>query len=413
MTRQRTPALGFIFAVVLIDIIGLGLVIPIFPDLFKELGNLTYGEASRVGTRLVTVYALMQFICAPILGSLSDKYGRRPVLLIALFGLGIDYLFLAMAPTILLFFVGRFIAGICGASFTTAYAYMADISPPEKRARNYGLLGAAFALGFIIGPAIGGYLGSYGLRTPFFVAAGLTLINFLYGLFILPESLPKEERRAFNWKRANPLGSLRQLKKNRIVFGFALALFFLYIASHSVQSTWSYFGAELFDWESSDIGFSLSVVGVLVAIVQAGLIGNLTLKLGYKKTVHLGLFFTCAGLALFAITTTTTMLYGFLIVYVLGGLAGPTIQAFMSNQVPRNEQGELQGGITSLMSLAAIFGPSMMGETFYYFTKPDYYFPGAAFALGALFALICWLLASRVLKQAKEPKTDKPSAESV
>ena len=409
---KRTPALGFIFITVLIDIIGLGLVIPIFPDLLSELGNMSYGEASLTGTQLVTAYAIMQFIFAPILGGLSDKYGRRLVLLIALLGLAIDYLFLALAPTITLLFVGRIIAGMCGASFTTASAYIADVSPPEKRAKNFGMLGAAFALGFIIGPALGGLLGSVSLRFPFFISAGLTMLNFLYGFFFLPESLPKENRRNFSWKRANPVGSLRQLQKNPIIIGLAIALFFLYIAGHSVQSQWSYFGAEMFEWGPKDIGISLGVIGVMVAIVQGGLIGVVSKKLGNKKTIYLGLFFNLAGLILFSITTSETMLYSFLGVYVLGGLAGPTLQALMSSQVPNNEQGELQGGLTSLMSLSAIFGPIMMGITFKSFTVEENYFPGAPFALGAVFSLICLILCYRTLRKVKEPKNNDltPSA---
>ena len=405
---KRTPALGFIFITVLIDVIGLGLVIPIFPDLLSELGGLTFGEASRTGTQLVTVYAIMQFVCAPILGGLSDKYGRRLVILISLFGLAIDYLFLALAPTIALLFVGRVIAGICGASFTTASAYIADVTPPEKRAKNFGLLGAAFALGFIIGPALGGLIGSYDLRLPFFISAGLTLLNFLYGYFVLPESLPKENRRDFSWKRANPVGSLKQIRKNAIVLGLATALFFIYIAAHSVQSTWAYFGAEMFQWEPKDIGLSLTVVGIMVAIVQGGLIGFVTKKLGNKKTIYLGLFFNFSGLLLFSMASSTTMLYIFLAVYVLGGLAGPTLQGIISSQVPNNEQGELQGGLTSLMSLSSIFGPLMMGETFYLFTKPgNYYFPGAAFALGAVFSLICFILCYRTLRKLKDSKAEE------
>ena len=404
---KRTPALGFIFITVLIDIIGLGIVIPIFPDLFRELGGMTYGEAARVGGRLVTVYAVMQFIFSPILGGLSDKYGRRPVILISLIGLSTDYMFLALAPTISLLFVGRIIAGICGASFTTASAYIADVSAPEKRARNFGLLGAAFALGFIIGPAIGGLLGEFGLRVPFFVAGGLTLVNFLYGLFVLPESLSKGERRPFSWKRANPIGSLSQLKRNQIILGLATAFFFIYIAGHSVQTNWSYFGAEVFDWEPKDIGVSLAVVGVMVAAVQGGLIGIVTKKLGVKRTAYIGLFFNMLGLILFSMTKEIWMLYTFLAVYVLGGLAGPTLQGIMSSQLPNNEQGELQGGLTSLMSLASIFGPIIMTETFFYFTEgpgsEENYFPGAAFALGAVFSAICFLLVFRALQRA-DPK---------
>lgn len=407
---KRTPALGFIFITVLIDIIGLGLVVPIFPDLLKGLGGLTNGEASLKGTQLVAVYAIMQFIFAPILGGLSDQYGRRIVLLIALFGLAVDYLFLALAPTIPLLFVGRIIAGMCGASFTTASAYIADVSPPEKRAKNFGLLGAAFALGFIIGPALGGFLGALGLRVPFFISAGLTMLNFIYGFFFLPESLPKESRRKFSWKRANPAGSLKQLKKNPIIVGLASALFFVYLAGHSVQSQWSYFGAEMFKWGPKEIGASLGVIGVMVAIVQGGLIGIVSKKLGNKKTIYLGLLFNFAGLVLFSLTQTTTMLYTFLGVYVLGGLAGPTVQAIMAGQVPNSEQGELQGGLTSLMSLSAIFGPIMMGITFKFFTTEEYYFPGAPFALGAVFSLICAILCIRILRKVNESKAEEATS---
>lgn len=401
---NRTPALGFIFITVLIDVIGLGIVIPIFPDLISQIGDMSYAEAARIGGRLVTIYAVMQFIFAPILGGLSDQYGRKIVILISLLGLSIDYLFLALAPTIALFFVGRIIAGICGASFTTASAYIADVSAPEKRAKNFGMLGAAFALGFIIGPALGGFLGAYGLRVPFFVAAALTGLNFIYGLFILPESLSKEERRPFTWKRANPAGSLGQLKKNPIILGLATALFFIYIASHAVQTNWSYFGAEVFSWKPKDIGFSLTIVGVMVAVVQGGLIGFFTKKFGNKITVYVGLTMNMLGLLLFAFVTQTWMLYSVLAIYVLGGLAGPTLQGIMSSKLPRNEQGELQGGLTSLMSLAAVFGPVIMTETFYFFTHRDsgHYFPGAAFALGSVFSFVCLWLCVRTFRKLPE-----------
>lgn len=400
---KKTPALGFILITVLIDVIGIGIIIPIFPDLLKEIGDLTTGEASRVGNLLVTAYALMQFVFAPILGGISDQYGRRIVLLIALFGFTIDYLFLAFAPTIALFFVGRLFAGICGASFTTASAYVADVSPPEKRAQNFGLIGAIFGLGFIIGPVIGGFLGGMDIRLPFYVSAVLTFLNFLYGLFVLPESLPKEQRRKFDWKRANPVGSLKQLRKSEVVLGLATALFFVYIAAHSVQSNWSYFGAEVFDWGPKEIGLSLMVVGVLVAVVQAVLIRTTTKKFGQVKTIYIGLFCNFLGLILFSVSSEVWMIYSFLVVYVLGGLAGPTLQGIMSSQVKNEEQGELQGGLTSLVSLTSIIGPPIMGYTFFYFTKSDeLYFPGASFALGAILSLICVILTYRTLRNYNE-----------
>jgi len=401
---KRTPALGFILITVLIDVIGIGIIIPIFPDLLKEIGGLTTGEASAVGNLLVTAYAVMQFIFAPILGGISDQYGRRIVLLIALFGFTIDYLFLAFAPTIALFFVGRLFAGICGASFTTASAYVADVSPTEKRAQNFGLIGAIFGLGFIIGPLIGGLLGGIDIRLPFYVAAGLTFLNFLYGFFILPESLAIEQRRTFSWKRANPIGSLKQLKTNKVIFGLASALFFVYIAAHSVQSNWSYFGAEVFDWGPKEIGLSLMVVGVLVALVQAVLIRFSTKKFGQIKTIYIGLAFNCLGLILFSISSEVWMIYSFLVVYVLGGLAGPTLQGIMSSEVKSEEQGELQGGLTSLVSLTSIIGPPLMGGTFFYFTEQSaIYFPGAAFALGALLSLTCMILTYRTLSHYSAP----------
>ena len=401
---KRTPAMGFILVTVLLDVIGIGIIIPIFPDLLKEIGGLSTGEAARTGNLLVTAYALMQFIFAPILGGISDQYGRRVVLLIALLGFTVDYLFLAFAPTIALFFIGRLFAGICGASFTTASAYIADVSPPEKRAQNFGLIGAAFGLGFIIGPLIGGFLGDIGVRIPFYAAAGLTFINFIYGYFILPESLPKENRRPFRWKRANPIGSLGQLKKNHVILGLATAMFFVYIAAHAVQSNWSYYGDEVLDWGPQEIGLSLSVVGILVALVQAVLIRIVTKKIGPVKTIYAGLVFNCLGLALFSIATEVWMIYSFLIVYVLGGLAGPTLQGIMSSQVPNSQQGELQGGLTSLVSLTSIFGPLIMGFIFFYYTETSTtYFPGASFALGALLSFVCIVLTYRTLRTYKEP----------
>uniref|UniRef100_UPI004048B201 MFS transporter n=1 Tax=Roseivirga sp. TaxID=1964215 RepID=UPI004048B201 len=257
---KRTPALGFIFITVLIDVIGIGIIIPVMPQLLEELGAGSAGEASMTGGILLSSYAIMQFFFAPILGGLSDKYGRRLIILISLFGLTIDYLFLALAPTIALLFVGRIIAGIGGASFTTASAYIADVSTPEKRAQNFGLLGAAFGLGFVLGPAIGGFLGDIGTRIPFFAAAGLTMLNWIYGFFILPESLSKENRREFSWKRANPIGSLKQLRTYPLMFGLITSIFIIYIATHSVNSTWSFFNEEVFDWSPKQIGLSLTYV---------------------------------------------------------------------------------------------------------------------------------------------------------
>lgn len=400
MATSRKAALSFIFITLLLDVIGIGLIIPVFPQLIEQLIGGNISQASQWSGWLTFVYAIMQFVCAPIIGNLSDRYGRRPVLLLSLFGFGIDYIFLALAPTIWWLFVGRIIAGIFGASMTTATAYIADISTNENRAQNFGMIGAAFGVGFIIGPALGGLLGEIGPRVPFIAAAGLTLINVVYGYFVLPESLDKEHRRPFEWKRANPLGSLMQLKKYKGLGGLILALVFLYIASHSVQSTWTFINIEKFNWSTSMIGISLTVVGVLVAVVQGGLIRFINPKLGNEKSIYVGFVLYAAGLFLFAFASKSWMMFAFLVPYCLGGIAGPALQAIMSGNVPQNEQGELQGALTSLMSVTAIIGPLFMTNLFAWFTRPgaSIKFAGAPFLAGAVLMLISALIAFRTMK---------------
>ena len=300
MKNSRQAAMGFILVTVFVDVIGWGLIIPVMPTLIAGMKKIPVNEASSYGGWLLSAYAIMQFVCAPILGNLSDKYGRRPVLLFSLLGFGIDYLFLALAPSYGWLFVGRIIAGITGASFTTASAYIADISTNETRAKNFGMIGAAFGLGFIIGPAIGGLLSGLGIRAPFYAAAILCFLNFLYGYFILPESLDKEHRREFEWKRANPLGSLMQLKKYPALGGLMLALFLVYLAAQAVQGNWNYFTMYRFNWNEKMVGASLAVVGLLVALVQAVLTRIVNPRIGNERSVYLGLVFYAIGLFLFA-----------------------------------------------------------------------------------------------------------------
>jgi DHA1 family tetracycline resistance protein-like MFS transporter len=397
MASGKQAATGFIFITLLIDVTGFGLVIPVFPEMISHMLNIPVNEASKFGGWLASVYAIMQFVCAPVLGNLSDRYGRRPVLLFSLFGFGIDYLFMSFAPTYAWLFVGRVISGITGASFTTASAYIADISTPDNRAKNFGMIGAAFGLGFIIGPMLGGWLGQIGTRIPFYVAAGLALLNWLYGYFILPESLPADKRRPFEWKRANPVGSLFHLKKHPAISGLILAFILIYLAAHAVQSNWSYFTMYKFNWSKAMVGSSLALVGLLVAGVQGGLIRIVNPKLGNERSAYIGLGFYSLGLFLFAFATQGWMMFMFLVPYCLGGIAGPALQAIMAHHVPPNEQGELQGALTSMMSLTTIFGPLMMTNLFSYFTHSNaiFYFPGAPFFLGAIFmsgsTLITWL----------------------
>ncbi len=399
MSEKRTAAIGFIFVTLLIDTIGFGVIIPVLPDLIKELTGGTTSEASRIGGWLLFAFAIVQFIFAPILGGLSDRFGRRPILLGSLFGFGIDYIFLAFAPTIAWLFVGRIIAGIMGASFSTAGAYIADVSTPEKRAQNFGMIGAAFGLGFIIGPALGGLLGSFGPRVPFLVAAGLSLINCLYGYFILPESLKPENRRSFEWKRANPIGSLINLGRYPVILGLVASLVLIYIAAHAIQSNWAYYVIEKFNWTPGMIGLSLAAVGLLIAGVQGGLIRIIIPKLGQKRSLYAGLALYSIGFVLFAFATKGWMMFAFLIPYCLGGIAGPAIQGIISSQVPANEQGELQGALTSLMSVTSIIGPLLMTQLFGYFTGANapLYFPGAPMLMGAVLSLLSLLLAIRAL----------------
>jgi len=411
MASNKQAAVGFIFATILIDVIGLGIIIPVVPQLLQHLMHITdksdISSIAKPAMLMTFIYAVMQFIFAPILGSLSDHYGRRPILLFSLLGFGVDYIFLAFAPTIGWLFVGRMIAGITGASITTAAAYMADISDEKSRAKNFGMIGAAFGLGFIIGPLLGGLLGEWGPRIPFLVAAGLALINALYGYFILPESLDKEHRRAFDIKRANPIGSLKNLNKYPAVFGLIISLLFIYLAAHSVQSNWSFANISKFGWTPKMIGISLGVVGLLVSVVQGVLIRFINPKIGNEKSVYYGIMLYAIGLTLFAFASQSWMMFLFLIPYCLGGISGPALQAIISLHVSKNEQGELQGSLTGLQSLTTIIGPPMMiGLTSYFSIKNDpshIYFPGAAFLLGALFMILSAIIAYWVLKHDTSP----------
>ena len=401
---KKQAALGFIFITLLIDVAGFGIIIPVFPKLISGLIHGNLSDASRYGGWLGFSYAIMQFLFAPILGNLSDKYGRRPVLLFSLFGFGIDYLLQGFAPNIFWLFIGRSIAGITGGSFTTAAAYIADVSTPEKRAQNFGMIGAAFGIGFIVGPVIGGILGQFGDRVPFFAAAALALLNWLYGYFVLPESLAKENRRPFEWKRANPLGALKQLQKYPAVAGLIASIALLYVAGHAVQSTWSYYTMHKFAWDARMVGYSLGFVGLTVGLVQGLLIRVIIPKLGNEKSVYIGLLLYAVGFLLFAFATKTWMMYAFMIPYSLGGIAGPSLQGIISAHVPPNEQGELQGALTSLMSATAIIGPLIMTNLFAYFTSAQapIIFPGAAMLLGAILSVLSAILAYKTLIHEKK-----------
>lgn len=408
MATDRKAAVGFIFITLLIDVMGWGLIIPVMPKLISQLKNISVNEASAYGGILLSTYAITQFLFSPVIGNLSDKYGRRPVLLSSLLGFGIDYIILALAPTYGWLFLGRIIAGITGASFTTASAYIADVSTAETRAKNFGLIGAAFGLGFIIGPALGGLLAGWGVRAPFYAAAGLCLLNALYGYFVLPESLSKENRRPFDWKKANPFGSLQFLRKTPAISGLALCFFLIYLAAQAVQGNWSFFTIYRFHWTEGMVGASLAVVGLLVGGVQAGLTRIVNPKLGDEKSIYLGLFLYTFGLILFSFASATWMMFAVLVPYCLGGLANPSLQSTLAGHIPPTQQGELQGALTGLMSLTTIIGPLIMNNLFTFFTGPKapFHFPGVSFLLGAVFMLcsliIVWIVLSREKKLAMQ-----------
>lgn len=397
--KNRSASMIFIFITILVDVIGIGIIIPVIPSLIENLSEGGLSEASRVGGWLIFAFAIMQFLFAPLMGILSDKFGRRPILLLALLGLGIDYIFHAFAPSIGWLFVGRVLAGITGASITVATAYIADISTPEKKAQNFGMIGAAFGLGFIIGPVIGGVAAKVSLQLPFLIAAGLTILNVIYGFFVLPESLAPEKRREIDFKRANPIGSLKLIRKYPIVAGLMVSFFLVYMASQAVQTTWTYFTMFKFEWDEAMVGYSLGVVGLIVAIVQGGLVKYAVKLWGEKKTIYIGYIFWIVGLILFASATQGWMLFAFLLPYCLGGIASPTLQGIVSNQVADNEQGELQGAMTALISLSSIIGPLVMTNLFYQFTQDDapFQFAGAPFALGAVLVLVSLLLSRKSL----------------
>jgi len=405
LMSQRKAAISFIFVTLLIDVIGLGIIIPVMPALIKQIEHVDTGTAASLNGWLLFAFSITQFLFAPIIGNLSDKYGRRPIILMSLFGFGLDYILMSWAPTIEWIFVGRVIAGITGASFTTASAYIADISTKENRAQNFGMIGAAFGLGFILGPVVGGLLGTIGPRVPFIASAVLCFLNWLWGYFILPESLSKDHRRPFDWRRASPVGSLLHLRKypnlNYLIFSITL----VYLAAHAVQSNWSYYTIERYHWDQKMIGISLAIVGFLVGGVQGGLTRYINPRLGNARSIYIGLILYTVGMVLFGLATTGWMLLVFLVPYCLGGIAGPAMQSTMTSQVDPREQGELQGALTSLMSATSVIGPPMMTNLFAWSVRSGspIYLPGAPFFLGAVFLGISAILAYISFHKHKNP----------
>jgi MFS transporter, DHA1 family, tetracycline resistance protein len=408
MTRTAAgrKAVLFIFVTILVDAIGFGVIMPVVPKLIMALTGEGVSRASLYGGWLWFTYAIMQFFCAPVLGNLSDKYGRRPVILYALFSLSIDYLIMGFAPNIRWLFLGRALAGIAGASFTPAYAYLADITTPDRRAQNFGLVGAAFGIGFIIGPAVGGLLGTFGHRVPFFFAAGLALSNLTLGAIVLPESLSKESRRPFNWKRANPVGTLMHFRRYPLVPGIAVAMFLWQVAHQVLPSTWAFYTMLRFGWSEAAVGVSLACVGLIVAISQGYLTRVLIPRMKERRAALIGMVFATVAYLGYAFATRGWMMYGWMITWLLAGLAYPSMNAIMSQQMPQDAQGELQGGVASLYSLASVVGPLLMTQIFGRFSAATakFRFPGAAFACAALLTVVSAALLLRALRSAARTK---------
>jgi DHA1 family tetracycline resistance protein-like MFS transporter len=402
--RSSRHAIAFIAITLLLDTIGFGLISPVMPELLVQLTGQDVSHAAIQGGFLSFVYAAMQFVWAPVLGNLSDRFGRRPVLLFCIGALGVDYLIMGAAPTLGWLFVGRAVSGMAGASFTPAYAYVADITTPERRAQNFGVISAMFGLGFIIGPALGGLLGQFGPRTPFFAAATLSLLNFCYGIFVLPESLAPERRRRFDWRRANPFGTFRQMKQHPVVLGLLGALFLWMVANQVFPSTWSYYTKYRFGWSEAMIGASMALVGAIMVTSQMTVLRFLVPRLGERKVALLGITIAAIGYAGFAAATAGWMMFAWLGTWFFGAIVFPVTNALMSHRIPPESQGELQGAVAGLASLAAIVGPLLMTQLFGRFTAPNaqVHLPGAAFFAASLLTLICLVIYWRATREPVE-----------
>lgn len=387
-------ALLFIFFTVLIDTIGFGIVMPVMPQLLVEMTGRSVADVTPIAGWLLTTYAVLQFVCGPIMGNLSDRFGRRPVLLASLAAFALDYMMMGFAPTLAWLFVGRAIAGLAGAVYSPSMAYIADVTEPEKRAGAFGMMGAAFGVGFIVGPMLGGFLGELGPRAPFFAAAALGALNFAYGVFVLPESLPKEKRRKFEWARANPVGTFTAFAKFPAILAIVGAVFLWQLAHQVYPSTWSFFAEIRLGWSPYEIGLSLAFVGLMMIFVQGFLTGKVVPMIGEYRAAIIGITSGAASMLLLAFTTTTWFTYVALAAGLAQGFAYPSMNAIMSKQAPPDQQGELQGGVASMMSLTTIIGPILLTQTLGHFSAEGavVYFPGAVFLLSGSLALMVLLI---------------------
>lgn len=387
---MRTPsrhAITFVMITVLLDMIGFGLIIPVLPGLIEEVGEIGLADAAVIGGWMFFAFSIAQFAFSPMMGNLSDRFGRRPLLLLAIFGLFVDYLFSAFAPSIFWLFVGRAIAGLCGSSYVIANAYIADVTAPEDRAKAFGMMGAAFGVGFVVGPAIGGLLGEFGPRVPFFVAAGISAANFVYGWFVLPETLPVEKRRPFEWRRANPFGTLKVFRRYSGVLPLCGVLGVFFFASSVYPAIWAFWGMAKFGWSVSMVGLTLAAYGIIAAIFQGGLSGVAVARLGEYRVALIGLCVAVMAALGYGLVGTMAGVIVLLVVHGPEGFVHPMLTAIMSKAVPDDAQGELQGGISSVMNIAMLAGTVFFSQVFGYFMQPNAIVqsPDVAFFLAAGF----------------------------
>lgn len=405
VTRQQTPKrpLFIIVATVLLNSIGFGIIMPVMPKLVMEVTGQGLTQAALYGGWLMFAYAIMQFFFAPVLGNLSDRFGRRRVLLVSLMAFSLDYLVMGWAPTLGWLFAGRFVAGIAAATNSTANAYIADISPAEERPQNFGLLGAAFGVGFIIGPVLGGMLGEYGTRAPFYAAAALGVLNLAFAFFALPESLPRERRRPFELARANPFGAVAQLRKTPIVLALVVAVFLYNLGHFVMPAIWSYYTIERFGWSPREIGYSLGYVGILSVLVQGYFTRIVIPRVGPSVAAYVGLGFALVAFLGYAFAPFGWMMYVVMLVGALSGFTMPALQAIMTSRVAANTQGELQGAIASANALTAVLGPPLMTQLFGYFSSSaaPVYFPGAAFLAAAILTATSLALLHRIFSSPR------------
>jgi len=398
----RSGAVAFIFVTILLDMFALGLVLPILPKLVESFVDNDTARAAEIFGLFGTAWALMQFLFSPILGGLSDRFGRRPVVLLSNFGLALDYVLMALAPSLTWLFIGRVISGITSASISTAFAYIADVTPPERRAAMFGKVGVAFGAGFILGPALGGLLGGMDPRLPFWVAAGLSLANTLYGLLILPESLPADRRAPFRWKSANPLGALKLLRSNPVLAGLSVANFMAQLAHVVLPSVFVLYASYRYGWDTTQVGLTLAIVGICSMAVQGAAIGPMVRYFGERRALLLGLGCGAAGFLIYGAAPSGTLFWLGIPVMALWGVAGAAIQALMTELVPPDQQGQLQGATSSVQSVSQMVGPFLFTLTFAYFIGPQapMTLPGAPFLLAAALLLLALVIAARTLAVA-------------